>query len=438
MDDNNLNNENLNNNNANSENLNNDIANGPFDVEYKTVQNSNTPYNGFNNGGYTYRENHYKKEDTPNKKAIRIISYLLVLIFGALIGGTAIGTATLYFLPKTTFFKSTPLYKSMVENNILSQSSSGKPLPTIPLSSEKGLTVAEIAKKVGPAVVGVSTKSVSTSNYFGSSSESDGMGSGVIISEDGYILTNNHVVSGASKISVIFNNGKEVSAKLVNYDAENDLAIIKLTEKVTVPGVAEFGTSSDLSVGDQVVAIGNPLGEFMGSVTTGVVSALHRNVEVEGGKAQDLIQTDAAINPGNSGGPLVNSLGQVIGINSIKVTGQAEGIGFSIPIDNIKPKLTGLLKPMLLIGIAGVDLDKETAQANSLPVGVYIKEVQSFSAAEKAGIKIGDVIVSFDGKKITSVSDINKIKADHSAGDTINVVVSRDGKEKSLQLKLSE
>ena len=434
MSENNFNNGNLGDNNLNNNGSN---SSGPFDADYTNVTGYSSPYNNAQQN-YSYRiNNNNEKHKNKDNKLLKIVSCLLILIFGAILGGTATGAFTFYVLPKTKFFKSTPLYKSISGNTGSNRSSV---LPAITTSSSKGLTVAEINKKVSPAVVSVATKTVTSNDYFGfSQGESSGMGSGVIINEDGYILTNNHVISGATNITVIFNNKKQVAAKVVNYDAANDLAVIKLTEKVTVPGVAELGNSGDLVVGDQVVAIGNPLGEFMGSVTTGVVSALDRSITVENTTYKGLIQTDAAINPGNSGGPLVNSLGQVIGINSVKVSsGKAEGIGFAIPIDNIKSKLSNLLKPMLKIGISCYDLDKDTASQNNVPQGILVKQVETLSAAEKAGLKIDDIIVKFDGKKVTTTSELNQLKAAHTSGDVVKIVVYRDGKEKELSLKLAE
>lgn len=376
-------------------------------------------------------------------KKTGLLSLIVYGLICAIVGGTISGVASLYVLPKTNFFKDTPLYQSF--NNGSSNSvalDKNSPLHGMlnPTSTGTQLSVAEIAKKVGPAVVGVSIKSVKSADPFGfTQKEAEGMGSGVIFNEEGYILTNYHVINGANNINVIFNNGKEVPAKVVNYDAASDLAVIKITEKIKVPGVAEFGNSKDLSVGDPVVAIGNPLGrELLGSVTTGVVSAANREIDSDGSK-RTFIQTDAAINPGNSGGPLVNSLGQVIGINSEKLGGQnVEGLGFAIPVDIIKPKLQGLIKPLLLIGIGAIDLDEQTAKKNDLPSGVYIKQVQDFSPAEKAGVKPGDVIVKFDGEKVSSVKQLNDIKAKHKTGDTISVEVSRDGKTNKLSLKLVE
>lgn len=412
-----------------------------------TDTNSNSSNSGTSNNTGYYNYSPKNTNDVKPKKR-GLASFVVYGLICAIVGGTISGVSSIYLLPKTNFFKNTPLYQSVVSstgnsgNTTFYKSSPLHSISTSSTSSSNGtaLTVAEIAKKVGPAVVGVSVQTNSSEDPFSNDSEtSEGMGSGVIFSKDGYILTNNHVISGASKIKVIFNNKKEASAKVVNYDAASDLAVIKITDNVTVPAVAEFGSSSALSAGDPVVAIGNPLGrELLGTVTTGVVSATNRQIDSNGTKGT-FIQTDAAINPGNSGGPLINSLGQVIGINSEKLGGtNVEGLGFAIPIDQIKPKLQGLSKQLLLIGIGAIDLDSDTAKQNNLPVGVYIKEVQNFSPAEKAGIQPGDVILKFDNKKVTTVQEINDLKSKHNSGDTISVVISRDGDEKTLSLKLTE
>ncbi|WP_411683036.1 S1C family serine protease [Clostridium thailandense] len=375
------------------------------------------------------------KSPKPSKhKGRKVLSYVMVGLLCSVIGGTASTAASLYLLPKSSFFKDTPLYQSIV------QSSSAKTVSALPMSSVKGsLSVADIAKKVGPAVVGVSVKSTSQGDFFSSSQEEEGMGSGIIINEDGYILTNNHVISGADTVSVILNNKQEVPAKVVNYDSSLDLAIIKVTKSVKMPAVAELGSSKDMQVGDPVVAIGNPLGkELLGSVTTGVVSAMNREISV-GNSKQTFIQTDAAINPGNSGGALVNSLGQVIGINSAKIGGNGvEGIGFAIPIDTVKTKINSLLKPILKVGISAEEVTSDMASRYNVPQGVHIVQVQKFSAAENAGIQTGDIITKFDGKSIKTVDDINKIKSEHKSGDKVQVDVYRNGENKSLTLKLTE
>ncbi|BAH07442.1 S1C family serine protease [Clostridium kluyveri] len=402
----------------------------------------------FNNGEntskaivkYDFRD---KFKKTSNFK--RLLSYIAVGLISSLIGGSVSVAAFLYLIPTTTFFKNTPLYESINSSaNTNTSTTSQTKASTISTTSTNGLTVAEIAKKVSPAVVGVSIKTISQNNVFGFSNngdteEDDGMGSGIIISSDGYILTNYHVVQSAQSITVILSTKKEVPAKVINYDADQDLAVIKVTQSTTMPAVAELGDSDKVQVGDSVVAIGNPLGkELMGSVTSGIISATKREINT-GNTTQTFLQTDAAINAGNSGGALVNSLGQVIGVNSAKIGGNGvEGIGFSIPINTVKSKLTGLLKPVLKIGIAGRDIDSTLSKQYNLPEGVYVAEVEEFSAAEKAGLKSGDIIQKFDGKSVKSISEINTIKATHESGDTVSMVVYRNGSTKKLDLKLSE
>lgn len=383
-----------------------------------------------------YKENRKKKK----KPKSLLTAVIAAATAGTLAGGIIVGALGLYILPKTKMFKNTELYKSIKSE--YNTGSSGTQVVSTSVSLGNDLTIPEIAKKVGPAVVGVSTKSVSEiRGYFMEpyEEESEGMGSGIIFSKDGYIVTNYHVISGAEKIKVILNSGKEYDAKVVNYNASMDMAVIKITDKVDNLPTAEFGDSDKLEVGELAVAIGNPLGrDFLGSVTAGVVSAVNRQVKIEG-TTLNLIQTDAAINPGNSGGALVNSKGQVIGINTAKI-GQSgvEGIGFAIPINAVKAKINELSKPLLKIGIMGIDITKELSSQYNLPIGVYIKQVQSFSPAEKAGIQAGDVIVKFAGEKIKTVEDINKIKAKYNAGDVVNIEVVRDGKTKVLSLKLDE
>lgn len=363
----------------------------------------------------------------------KIISYIAVALIASLIGGTICAAAFLYVIPNTDFFKNTPLYESIANSAAIPQAQVSTVSTNSNSNKNGGLSVTEIAKKVSPAVVGVSVKTISQGGYFGFSGnggmqEEDGMGSGIIINSDGYILTNYHVVQGAQTVSVILNNKKEVPAKVVNYNANQDLAVIKVTTKVAMPAVAELGDSSKMQVGDPVVAIGNPLGkELLGSVTSGIISATNRAISV-GDTSQSFLQTDAAINPGNSGGALVNSLGQVVGINSAKIGGDVEGIGFAIPINTVKSKLSGLLKPSLKIGIACIDSSQ----------GVYVAEVEGSSPAEKAGLQVDDIIQKFDGKKVTSVNDINDIKSKHKSGDTVSIVVSRNNESKTLKLTLSE
>lgn len=355
----------------------------------------------------------------------KFLSYILIGVLSASLGGTLSTIATI------KYYNNKHAQEELIKNTPITHKSGASQVP---------LSVSGIVKQVGPAVVGVSTKSISSVDMFGLPETQEGMGSGIIFSEDGYILTNYHVINGAKQISVIFNNGKEgkeIPAKVINYNPSMDLAVIKLTEKVKVPAVAQFGNSDNMQVGDSAIAIGNPLGkQFLGSVTSGVISAVNRKLSI-GGQNQSFIQTDAAINPGNSGGALVNIYGEVIGINSAKIGGnQVEGIGFAIPINSVKPQIQNLIKPILKMGIMVRDIDEQIAKHYKLPVGIYVQQVEEFSAAEKAGIEPGDIIVRFDGKNVKTINEMNSLKQQHNSGDIINIEVNRDGKVKSLKLKL--
>lgn len=381
----------------------------------------------------SYSSDNIKKNKPKKGMGKKFFSYLIVGVLCTSLGGVASSIATIkYFNNKGISSPSTVQSNSEKTNNNTVKTSSN----TVPLS------VANIAKQVGPAVVGVSTKSITSIDMFGLPETQEGMGSGIIFNEDGYILTNYHVINGAKQITVIFNNGKEgkeIPAKVVNYDSSLDLAVIKLTEDVEIPAVAEFGDSDSIEVGEPAIAIGNPLGkQFLGTVTAGVISAVNREVTVDG-QTQKYIQTDAAINPGNSGGALVNTYGQVIGINTAKIGGsQIEGLGFAIPINTVKPQIEKLIKPLLKIGISVSNITQNIAKRNNLPIGIYIHQVEEFSPAEKAGLLPGDVITKFDGKTVKTVEEMNALKQKHNSGDKVEIQVIRDGKTKKITLTLSE
>ena len=318
-------------------------------------------------------------------------------------------------------------------------------------------TAVYAANKSLPSIVGIKIEySVNTTSIFGRSNTSTATasGSGIIISEDGYILTNNHVVSSSSsesnsyyqiseatKVSVtLFNDETEYEAKIVGQDEQTDLAVIKI-EKTGLTK-AEFADSDSVKVGEFAMAVGNPV-NMTSTVTTGIVSAVNRKITDSEGKTYTCIQTDAAINSGNSGGALVNSEGKVIGINTLKLSGTGiEGIGFAIPINSTTDITSQLIQYSKVkrpyIGISGINLTDETAKTYNLVVGVYVKTVEDFSAAEKAGLKAGDVIIEAEGKKITTMDELNEIKNAHQIGDEINVKVNRNGKEKELTITLGE
>ena len=309
------------------------------------------------------------------------------------------------------------------------------------------------ANKVLPSIVGITVEYTVNTPYYGFSMQSSGSatGSGVIISEDGYILTNNHVVnttstssfyqvSQANKVTVkLYNDDTIYEAKIVGTDETTDLAVIKI-DKTGLPA-AELGDSSSVKVGEFSMAVGNPLG-MESTVTAGIISASKRTITSDG-KNYTVIQTDAAINAGNSGGALVNSKGQVIGINTLKLSGSGvEGIGFAIPInstiDIYKQLISDGKVKRPYIGISGRNIDEATAKQYNLVEGIYVVSVEDYSAAEKAGIKAYDIITEFDGQKITDMDKLNEIKNNHKIGDTITAKIYRDKEYSEVQITLGE
>ena len=313
------------------------------------------------------------------------------------------------------------------------------------------------ANKILPSIVGIKVEYNINSMFsmFGRQSQpttATAAGSGIIISEDGYILTNNHIVattssesyyevSEATKVTVtLFNDETEYEAKIVGKDEQTDLAVIKIEK--TGLSKAEFADSDSIKVGEFAMAVGNPLG-MQSSVTCGIISAVNREVTDSEGKKFTLIQTDASINSGNSGGALVNSEGKVIGINTLKLSGTGiEGMGFAIPINSTTDITSQLIQYSKVkrpyIGITGLDLNEQMAKTYKLVVGVYVKSVEDFSAAEKAGIKAGDVIIEAEGKKITKMDELNEVKNSHKIGDEFKIKVNRNGEEKELTITLGE
>lgn len=309
------------------------------------------------------------------------------------------------------------------------------------------------ANKVLPSIVGITVEYTVNSPYYGYSmkSSASASGSGVIISEDGYILTNNHIVntsstssyyqvSQANKVTVkLYNDDTIYDATIVGTDETTDLAVIKI-EKTGLPA-AELGNSDSVKVGEFSMAIGNPLG-MESTVTAGIISAVNRTITSDN-RNYTVIQTDAAINSGNSGGALVNSKGQVIGINTLKLSGTGiEGIGFAIPINSTVDIYKQLISDGKVkrpyIGISGRDINEQTAKQYKLVEGVYIVSVEPYSSAEKAGLKSYDVITEVDGNKITSMDELNEIKNSHKVGDIINLKVYRDNNYVDVQVTLGE
>ena len=347
-------------------------------------------------------------------------------------------------------------------------------------SNEDSLTLPEIAKKCGTSVVAIETETKVVYNTYdndyynpfggmfgygygygygnrcgrGGTQEytETAAGSGIIISEDGYVLTNNHVISGADKITVYVNSGdgseeQTYEATLVGSSESNDIAVLKID--ATGLNAAAFGDSDQLEVGELAVAIGNPMGQVHGSVTAGIISAVEQELTIDD-VTINAIQTDAAINPGKSGGALFDSYGNVIGIVYAKSSSVSiEGIGYAIPVNNIKDLVAQMINDpdsvkdqtkgsQIMLGITIRDITEEMSKQYSMPVGVYITEVSSMSAAERAGLQKGDIITEFAGETVTSADDLNAIKAKQTSGDTVSVKIDRNGKEMTLDLVIPQ
>ena len=313
------------------------------------------------------------------------------------------------------------------------------------LSDARNTPVVRAAKAVGPTIVGITNKAVAR-DWFNNPVETEGVGSGVIFKNDGgdsYIVTNNHVISGAKELVVSLPDGRSLKGKLVGADEMTDLAVVKVGDG-KLP-TAKFGDSDKIVVGEPAIAIGNPMGlEFQGSVTSGVISALNRTLDISD-KRVKLLQTDAAINPGNSGGALVNADGEVIGINSAKVAANGvEGMGFAIPINTVQTVIDSLMtKGYVARPYLGVSVfDPETAgrygyQLN-IDKGVYVFQLTLNGPCGKAGLQRGDIILKLDDKETNSVSDLRAKVAEHKVGDTVKVTYDRNGKQQNADVVLEE
>ena len=315
-------------------------------------------------------------------------------------------------------------------------------------ASGSSLTTEQVADLVSPSVVVITTEQVVYSqwSWYGQSQVESGAGSGVIISSDGYILTCAHVVSGASNITVSIGD-KDYPATLVGEDTTSDIAVVKVDATGLTP--ATVGDSDNLKVGESVMAVGNPLGELGGTVTSGIVSALNRSVSIQGSSSvntMSLIQMDASVSPGNSGGGLFNMNGELVGIVNAKSSdSDAEGLGFAIPVNDAVKVAQELLengyvtgRPYLGISYYAVTDAQTAAQLGVNAYGVYIVEVVKGGPADKAGLQAGDRIVSVDGSEVATQSDLGTLMQDHKAGDTIEITVARGGQMQTVNVTLGE
>jgi serine protease Do len=397
--------------------------------------------------------NNFYNEGNKRKKGK---SYIAVILATSIVSSAITGGVLNYkFTDKINKQLAVMQQTSQTPNlqKTVSTSSDGATLSKTAAVLESSNSVSDIAKKAGPSVVGIRLTVANPQYGYGRvvQDQSSSEGSGVIMSKDGYIMTNYHVVeyadpkSGYSKnatLEVFLPDKRQAKANFIGGDSKNDLAVIKI-DLDNLP-VAELGDSSNLEVGDLAVAIGNPLGmEFAGSVTVGVISALNRQVETED-KTLNLIQTDAAINPGNSGGALVNSQGQVVGINTIKISQSGiEGLGFSIPMNDAKPIVDqliqyGYVKGRPLLGISGREITSVMSQQYGLPQGIYITELSPESGAQASGMKKGDVLISLADTDVKTMKDLDNVKKNYKSGDTVNAVVVRNNSKINLKLTFSE
>ena len=307
-------------------------------------------------------------------------------------------------------------------------------------------TVIDVVDKVSPSVVSIVIKTVDFDLFSGPLTTESGIGTGFVVSENGLIVTNSHVVNTEEgEYSVVLKDGTTYEVEKINLDEVSDLAILEISTSNLIP--VELGDSESLKVGQRAIAIGNALGRFTNSVTLGVISGVARELTATSGFGRDpktyegAIQTDAALNPGNSGGPLLNSAGQVVGIN-VATTQGADNIGFAIPVNTLKPVLESFLKEGRIIrpylGVSYTMITKEIAALRRLPEGAFISRVVADSPAKKAGLERGDIIVKFDGQSLKDSESLSQMIAKRKVGEKVDLVVDRGGKEYTLTATFEE
>jgi len=317
-------------------------------------------------------------------------------------------------------------------------SAASAPMGVLPADGS-AMTPAQLYASNVNSVVAIST-TVQANSFYGPTQGSSS-GSGFILTEDGYIITNYHVVEKATAIQVITHDGTSYTAALIGSDATNDLAVLKI--EATGLSAATLGSSHSLLIGDMVVAIGNPLGELSSTQTVGYISGIDREVSTDSLTTISMIQTDAAINPGNSGGPLFNMQGQVIGITTAKYSGTTiEGIGFAIPIDDVAPLIEDLISHGYVtgayMGVSVTNTDEAAAAKFGLPTGAYIDSVEEGGAADRAGIQPKDIIIAVGEHTVSNVTDLTRSLRNFKAGDTATVTLLRSGKELKLEITFDE
>lgn len=409
---------------------------------YSSDNGSDDGYSGFNDNfnnsyGHKKRTRRAKRPSSPISLTRRSLAFLIALCLvvsaAAGFGGAALGNS---------------LFTGTSSTGPAKKASASAAGYTLEDATGANMTVQEITDAAKPSVVEIKTESV-TSDAWMQQYVTQGAGSGVIITNDGYIVTNNHVIDGANKITVTTADGTEYDAKLIGTDSISDVAVLKIKAKNLTP--ATYGNSDQLAVGDLAVAIGNPLGELGGTVTAGIISALDRQLSIDG-KTMTLLQTDSSINPGNSGGGLFNSDGQLIGIVVAKSSGSdVEGLGFAIPINtaaDVAQQIMdkGYVSGQPSTGMTYTEASDQSGQSGGLDSffgssqtssGVYIYSVEGANA-KAAGFKSGDLVYAVDNNQITSFEDLSSIITSHKVGDKVTYTIVRDGKTMDISFKLEE
>ncbi|OOB80420.1 MAG: hypothetical protein BEN19_05065 [Epulopiscium sp. Nuni2H_MBin003] len=387
------------------------------------------------------------KQKPPKQKNTGMLKFVVAMLIVSIVGGSAMGSSYAFvaeYLTRQNVMAQkeqvTPPTITVVEENMQN---------LVPMSSGYN-SISDIASDVGPSIVSIVNNQV-ISTFIGEYSES-GLGSGVIFKEDDekiYIMTNAHVVEGATSLTVTFLGNTKVAAHIVGMDTLTDIAVVSVN-KIDLPQeisgeikLAPLGDSDSLLVGDLAIAIGTPIDEaYNNTVTVGIISALDRTIPVSSENEMSLIQTDAAINPGNSGGALIGPTGEVIGINTIKlVDSQVEGMGFAIPINDVKEIVDELLENGRIIrpslGISGITMSQEMAQYE-FPVGVLVASVIPGSSADIAGIRANDIILEFDSQKVTTIDELRTLLDNKKVGDVVTVRISRGNQNADVSVTLTE
>ncbi len=370
-------------------------------------------------------------------KALVGCAVLLTILIGV-VGGSIAGGVTGYYMGRNS---AAPVLAGIPDVPARSVQLQSVPPPNTGLALGEESAVIEAVRKVKPAVVTVINKMAPRRSFFGSLFSPTSSGSGVIIDSRGYVVTNNHVVEGGQSLQVIYSDGTKADVTIVGADPVSDLAVLQI--KGSVPAIASLGNSNALEPGQTAIAIGSPLGNFRGTVTVGVVSALNRSV----GQQQGLIQTDAAINNGNSGGPLINTKGEVIGINTLVVRSSnsgniAEGLGFAIPSDFVREVTNQLIQKGRVeypyVGINYQPIDPTVASILNLATsdGVLVTQVDPYSPAGKSGVQEGDVVLAIDSQKIDQEHSLTSLLFARKAGDKVTLTILRDGRQMQVSLTL--